>query len=514
MKGLLTILREELPQSKPIVTEGGTSTVDQTSLKGDLELVRKAVRNIPNRAEDFPTRESYRDIGYAIKAALPDHPYEAFDLFQEWCAETDWVDEKGRGNDPAVVEADWRRMKPPYRRGAKWLYDLAHEKSHGSFDKAEQWYEPIVPYEPLFKDDIGQTGGMGSADGDTYEVLRASEILKREPPKFLIERHVPQVSLGFLYSVPGAGKTFAALDAALHIACDLPDWYGDAITADKDAVVLYLAPEGSFGFRNRIKAWLKQQGMEEAPDRFMMIEKTINFMEREDIDKLLRTVRKVIKSRPCLIVVDTVSRALPGADENLQKEMTLFVQACDKLKEAFRSAVLGVHHAGKNGDMRGSTVLLGAGDFVFSLQRKKCATIGQLHCEKQKEAPDGWSEPYRFDLVRLDDGQTSLVPSRADMSSVTVLTPDISALVLTAIDKAWQAGEPWGKYANKGELQAAKRMVKDFGFTVDRAEEVLEVWLQTGVIEEDIVSRKNKKKGLCVVRAVGQEPSNEASVFD
>jgi hypothetical protein len=303
------------------------------------------------------------------------------------------------------------------------------------------------------------------------------------------------VSLGFLYSEPGAGKTFVTLDAALHIACGLPDWHGDPITADRDAVVLYLASEGSFGFRNRIKAWLQRHNMVDVPDRFMMIEKTINFMEPEDIEKLLRTVRNVIRSRPCLIVVDTVSRALPGADENLQKEMTLFVNACDKLKEAFRCAVVGVHHAGKNGDMRGSTVLLGAGDFVFKLQRKKGATVGQLHCEKQKEAPDGWAEPYRFDLISVGEGETSLVPSRADMHAgpETVLTPDTSAAVLTAMDRAWREGKPCGKHANKGELMAAKRMVKDFSFTIERAEEVLEVWRQTGSLRRTTCPARTEK---------------------
>jgi hypothetical protein len=404
-------------------------------------------------------------------------------------------------------------MKSPFRRGASYIYELAHKYSDGKFDKAEQWWVEPTLYEPLFPEESND--GRGNTD-DTYEVLRASEILKRDPPKFLIARHIPEVSLGFLYSEPGAGKTFVVLDVALHIACGLPDWHGDAITTDKDAVVLYLASEGSFGFRNRIKAWLQRHNMETVPDRFLLIEKTINFMEPEDIAKLLRTVRKVIKSRPCLIVVDTVSRALPGADENLQKEMTLFVNACDELKEAFHCAVLGVHHAGKNGDMRGSTVLLGAGDFVFKLQRKKGATVGQLHCEKEKDAPDGWAEPYRFDYVRLDDGQSSLVPSRADMNAgpVTVLTPDTSALVLTAMDKAWQEGKPWGKHANKGELMAAKRMVKDFGFTMENAEEVLGIWLQTGVIAEDFVCRKTKKKGFRVVRTIGLEAGNAASVFD
>ena len=77
-------------------------------------------------------------------------------------------------------------------------------------------------------------------------------------------------------------------------------------------------------------------------------------------------------------------------------------------------------------------MLLGAGDFVFKLDRKKGATIGNLTCEKQKDAPDGWTEPYRFDKIEIGEGQTSLIVSRADVSMApdVALTPSTSNEVL------------------------------------------------------------------------------------
>jgi hypothetical protein len=201
----------------------------------------------------------------------------------------------------------------------------------------------------------------------------------------------------------------------LSLAFGDSQWHGDLIDKGAgDPCVLYLAAEGSFGFRNRVRAWRSARNIApDAKDTFVMIERSIDFMNVSDVDKLIRTVRRAIQRRPCLVVVDTVSRSMPGADENLQKEMTLFVKACDHVKDVFQCAVLGVHHAGKSGDMRGSTVLRGAGDFVFKLERAKGASIGHLTCEKQKDAPDGWAEPYVFERVDLDEGQTSLVASRA-----------------------------------------------------------------------------------------------------
>lgn len=497
---LLEALRTKLPAASKVITEGAGADVGQEGLKGDLDLVRKAVRATPNTSASFPSRESYLQYGYAIKAALPDDEPAAFDLFSDWCSR--WDDGE---NEPDVIAADWRRMKPPFRRGAPWLYELAGAEAI--------WFEPI-PEIGLNPFDIQPT----EPRDDVYPLLRIGEIIDRPPPVFLVDRHIPEVSLGFLYSDPGAGKSFLALDVGLSLAYALDKWHGDGIHAPDDTAVVYIAAEGSYGFRNRIRAWMRARGFTDQAKRFLMIEKTINFMKPEDVEKLLRTVRSIDGLRACLIVVDTVSRALPGSDENLQKEMSLFVEACDKLKSAFRCSVLGIHHAGKSGDMRGSTVLRGAGDYVFKLERKRGATIGNLTCEKQKDAPDGWTEPYRFDVVQLDDGESSLVPARADLSvgPSVELTPSTSRMVLEAMRRAWESGEPWSKSHVAKERYAVRRMIADFGFTADKAESLLMTWEQTGLIVHDTLSGKAKLKGFKVQADMdnlsGDEPVS--GVFD
>jgi hypothetical protein len=134
-------LRTLLPAAKPLITEGATTDVDQASLKGRLEDVRRAVSLIPNTTKNFPTRDSYRDVGYAIKAALPDDQDAAFEIFARWASE--WHD-GAEHNDPGVVEADWRRMKKPFRRGANWLYELAEQHSPQQFDRASTFFQPIT----------------------------------------------------------------------------------------------------------------------------------------------------------------------------------------------------------------------------------------------------------------------------------------------------------------------------------------------------------------------------------
>lgn len=508
---LMEALRSALPAASKVLVEGGGDTpINQDALKGDLRAVTKAVRATPNTSQHFPTREAYRDFGYAIKAALPDNPAEAYDLFADWCATWD-----GGDNDPGVVEADWRRMKPPYRRGAGWLYEMAERINPNGFTMAEVHFEPVGEKEPS-PFDIQAEAEAEEAEDDLFPVLRLSDIENRPPPAFLIDRHIPQVSTGFLYSAPGIGKSFLALDMALSLAFGDDKWHGDQIDKGAgDPCVLYLAAEGSFGFRNRVRAWRSARNIAaDAKDMFVMIERSIDFMNVGDVDKLIRTVRRAIQRRPCLVVVDTVSRSMPGADENLQKEMTLFVKACDHVKDMFQCAVLGVHHAGKSGDMRGSTVLRGAGDFVFKLERAKGASIGHLTCEKQKDAPDGWTEPYSFDRVDLDEGQSSLVASRAAMPGGREgpVTPSSASRVLVGMKAAWDAGEPWGKTRRAGANYAVDRMVRDYGLSAEQAESYLGLWVADGTIRLSEVSRKTKRVGYEVLRAL-QEGEGLGSHF-
>lgn len=531
-----------LPQASQLKSEGSAAEYNQKDFIGSVEHVRKAVEAIPNSSTHFATREDYLAIGYAIKAALPDDEYEAFEIFSDWCDK--WQE---GNNHPDIVAADWRRMKPPYKRGADWLYQTAERLSAGSsnsFTEAEAWFD-ILPEEPenVF-DFLERQEAKANTQNELYPLLRIGDIISRPPPTYLIARHIAEQSVGFIYSRPGAGKTFLALDMALSVAFNQSAWFTDEIRTPASAAVLYIASEGSFGFRNRIAAWMKKsfdpaannpeehffedldnpennsaKSLPKTPeDNFYMIERTINFMDKEDVSKLIRSVQAVQSSAGvqfCLIVIDTVSRAMPGADENLQKDMTRFVQACDLVKDTFKAAVIGVHHAGKTGDMRGSTVLRGAGDFVFRLERKEGSSFGRLYCEKQKDAPDGWSEPYVFNKVSLDGSETSLVVARAEAGygeAETELTPESADKVLAAMQAAWDSGEPWSMAANS-PARAVRAMVRDFGFDAYAAEEVLDLWLKTGHIVSTVFDKKTKRKGLHVASKVGVE-TQQGSIFD
>lgn len=97
-------------------------SVDQAALIApSLAHVQAAVAAIPNTTANFPDRDDYIRMGYAIKAACgPDNEADAFEIFAGWSER--WEDGV---NSLDTIEADFGRMHPPYELGWDWLADKA-----------------------------------------------------------------------------------------------------------------------------------------------------------------------------------------------------------------------------------------------------------------------------------------------------------------------------------------------------------------------------------------------------
>lgn len=261
--------------------------------------------------------------------------------------------------------------------------------------------------------------GAEAANGEALRVLTVAALFMLPPTTWLIRNWLPENALGFIYGDPGCGKSFLALDWALHLAYGCTHWCGEKVITP--GPVFYICQEGGRGIADRIAAWKRYHGIVDNPTGLEFTLDQVSFLDRESMAKVEATIRaRVLNFR--LIIVDTVSRVLPGAEENLQKEMTLFISACDRLRGIGGATVLGAHHASKAGDMRGSTVLRGAGDFVFKLEKERGVNPISATCEKLKDEEDGWQRALKMEKVKLED--------RED----TDFNPVKSSLVITGMD--------------------------------------------------------------------------------
>lgn len=494
----------KLPNARRGAERGTAEAPDQETLKApDWETLEKTVEAIPNTSALFPERDDYVAVAYAIKAAAPDgYEHAALDLFLDWCER--WQDGE---NDQTIAMNDWGRAKPPFRTGFSFLRSRA----------VNLFFEPVSPQEADVAADMFKEAT--ASQSSPYKLLDLDDVFNLPEPKFLIDRHLPETGFGLLYGDPGCGKSFIALDMGLSIAFHKNDWHGDKIEPRNGGRVLYIAGEGTSGFRSRAKAWIAhnltpEQAHTKPNIKFLF--QSINFMVKDDIRRLLEAVKSAEFGDIAFIVVDTVSRSIPGADENLQKDMTTFVAACDALREETGAFVLGVHHTAKSGEMRGSSVFAGQADVVLHLTRKKGAQIGTLACVKQKDAPDGWHDAYRLTEINLPDGTSSLCPERVEGGPEgEELAPALAASMLDFIEAAWVEGKPLSKAPQAKDRYAPRVLYLEFGISAGMAESTLELWERTGLLEIAPCGRGGRKQGYRVIRddSDTDDTSAETSIF-
>jgi hypothetical protein len=219
-------------------------------------------------------------------------------------------------------------------------------------------------------------------DGPRFRLYTAEELQQLPPPAWLLDEHLVEGSLAVLYGPPGVGKSFLALAWALSLATDIP-WLR---WETRGGLVLYVAAEGGAGLAQRVQVYRDAHEITGNVDKARFVRESVNLLDGADIDALLASwVRLELVRRPALVVFDTLSRCMPGGDENSAQDVGRVIAASDRIRRATDAAVLIVHHTGKDGlSERGSSALRGAADTMFSLKGED--GVLELECTKQKDA--------------------------------------------------------------------------------------------------------------------------------
>ena len=241
------------------------------------------------------------------------------------------------------------------------------------------------------------------------------ELLRLPDVEYLIKGVLDRNSLSVMRGPSNSGKTFAALDMALHIALGW-NWRGQKTRQGK---VLYIAAEAGFGIKKRIKAFMHYYDLKEIPN-FYLLPKSVNFCSTpEDAEEIIHEVE--ILSGVELVVVDTLSRALAGGDENGPEAMGAFVMNCDLIRQDTLAAVQVVHHTGKDEARggRGHSCLLGAIDTELAVTGAKGVVTAEI--TKQRDGEKGIIYSSALRVINLG--------SDADGDPITscVLVPESAA---------------------------------------------------------------------------------------
>ena len=196
---------------------------------------------------------------------------------------------------------------------------------------------------------------------EALSVARITDI-ERLPTdeRWLIEGFLSSGSLMVLAASPKAGKTFAALSAAIAVASGTTA-LGRFRAQNPGPVLIFPAEDDPRAIRERIEALCKGGGVEFGDLPIHVITSHSLKLDREDDRaKLVSLLERV---RPKLLVLDPLVRLHSGAESYVGHISELFGYL-RTLQRRFALAVLVTHHVAKNrsGSGQPGSAMRGSGD--------------------------------------------------------------------------------------------------------------------------------------------------------
>jgi KaiC/GvpD/RAD55 family RecA-like ATPase len=251
-----------------------------------------------------------------------------------------------------------------------------------------------------------------------FNPVRFKDIRLNTDRAYLVKGLIPREGLTVVWGPPKCGKSFFVYDLVMHTALG---WTYRERKVQR-GVVVYIAAEGERGLAARTEAYRQIMLSSDADPDFYLLTTRLDLVA--DVDQLIADVQAAIGEEHCAaVVIDTLNRTIAGS-ESRDEDMGCYVKAADHLREAFRAAVIIIHHCGMNGERpRGHTSLTGACDAQIAVRKDDGGRIIAT-VEHMKDGAEGEIIASRLRAVEAgldDDGDviTSCVVEPADDEPMT-----------------------------------------------------------------------------------------------
>jgi hypothetical protein len=342
---------------------------------------------------------SASDAGAAIGTVKDSYCWgDAFDLFCHY---------QHQGDFRAAVRAYGQEINPSNPTAAQVLKPLM-----GSWDGPPINQAPASDPEP--------EGGPILTTASQIKQHRVFDLEGAKPvlaSSYLIKGWLGKSQMSVVYGPSNVGKSFFCLDLAFSIAAN-EAWKGCKV---RGGTVLYLATEGGNAFRNRVFALKQAKGVDRAP--LVVRPSPIDLLRAEvDMPALAELCKEItqVYGKIEMIVVDTLSRAMAGGNENGPEDMTRFIGNLDVLRDLTGAHIMVVHHSGKDtaAGARGHSSLRAATDTEIELE---VSDTGLRIAKTTKQRDMEPKPPLGFTLAVHELGQDE------DGDTVTTCTIEIAS---------------------------------------------------------------------------------------
>jgi hypothetical protein len=295
----------------------------------------------------------------------------------------------------------------------------------------------------------GQDHADAEAPQQNGRILPGTEFadLSTSSKKVWLVHHLIAIGeVSIWYGEPGSGKSVGLEDCGLHVAAGRI-WHGRQIM---QCAVLYVALERFSVVARRAIAWGLEHGLSQAQLPFKVIRGPLDFRHPMVAAAIVATLEDLARRHGCnagLVIVDTVSRALCGGDENSPKDMGLLVANIARIQAAIGVHVALTHHQPADKErMRGHGALLGAADTTVHVHKSGGIRIAEVvkssdHEEGQRigftlktvtiDQDDGYGDPVTAPVMVEDQA-----PATVKKAKRAVKVPKNATLALNALRDA------------------------------------------------------------------------------
>jgi DNA-binding MarR family transcriptional regulator len=344
------------------------ATID--AIKQRFDLVGYAVQAFGGETQDEGTE--VRVLGHSGLLINPDkliwHCFgdeiggDCFDLIAYDKYRTTARNLNGKSTDVLIAAAEFAGITLPERKPDQTV-DTSSPRVHPEFTPTSEQGELRTP-----------------------KLLHASRLGDIPPTTWLIDGVLAMNKLSQTFAPPGSGKSFLELDKALCVAQRYP--------------VIYVAAEAVEDYEERVAAWEEHHG-QEAGQLYFWPEPII-LRDPASVEAFLTEIHPI---GPAAIFIDPLASCMVGLEESSTGDMTLAVEALNRIRRETGAAMHIVHHTGWNDEHeRGSSVLRAACRIVMKLSLDDSGLM-TLSCAKANNG-----KPFEARYFRLVESGPSAVP--------------------------------------------------------------------------------------------------------
>jgi hypothetical protein len=247
-------------------------------------------------------------------------------------------------------------------------------------------------------------GTSGAGKSTSLPLIYFQDVKPALRAEDFVEGLIIKAAMSVIYGPSNCGKTFFMTDLALHVALGL-EWRGREV---ERMGVIYCAMEGAHGIQNRVAAFSLACGLTGQAIPFAIIPVALNLLDaKADTSRLIDAIMAAAERMAIpvgLVVMDTLSRAMAGGNENSAEDMGALVVNSDRIRQATGAHVAWIHHSGKDQAQgaRGHSLLRAATDTEIEISRADNDSPSIARVTKQRELEiDG---VFGFTLKRVELG--------------------------------------------------------------------------------------------------------------